>query len=575
MAIRVLTKQDYIDLWREIFPPSYTIPIELEGDGQGFDKEQAQAAIFAAVTRAVTCQTQAYYLKRHSLQVEPPASGGTRAAGPVTIRRSGNVGFVAPLLPGTRVLAVQLGSYGQEIEMGEFELVSREDFAEGETERTVQIQAVVEGYSGNIPANKITQFVSLGQSTVPNCSVTSGVFAVVKSENITAGGQDLLRPDMVGQYVRFTNLAVFPPGPRLIIDASVLTVGDQQETTIQFEPQLETPGGATLPDFVPTAATVLTTNAEPFAIVGGEVLDISVDGLTDIAVTFLASDTSAVLVAVRINAAFVAGLQLAPAVAEGTSVRLTGTVLGITGSIEIIGGTAAPILGLAVGTTLGSDGAVLEIEEFSEVGFTVEQPVPMTGGQTGYLDAIGADRNTPRQAGEGDEEYRERLCNLGDIISPAAIIRICEAIMSPFDIGCAIKETRRIDPAPQDPRFLGLSGFIFDSVADVNYANKRPAILNAYDLDPAFAADKGFVWLDLVEAYRFFLLCIGTGNQGEFGFAYDDAGTNPYDADVNNFYDGFPVEYFSAVSQLWNAVNDSRAAGVAFEIQRLASLSAP
>ncbi len=575
MPIRVLTQEDFIQLWREIFPTSYTVPIETEGDGQGFDKEQAQAAIFAAVTQAVTCQTQSYYLKRHSLQVEPPASGALRGTGTVLITRTGNVGFPAPLLAGTRLLAVQLGSYGQEIEMGEYELVEREDFAEGETSRDVVVQAVIPGYSGNIPAGKINQFSIRGQETVPNADVTGGNTAVVQSANLAPGGQDNLRPDMVGQYVRFTSMTVFPPGPRLIVDASVATVDDQQETTITFEPGLETPGGAVLPDVVHTLATLLSTNTEPFAIVGGEILDISVDGILPVAVTFLGGDTTAALVVVRINAAFTAALQPTPATVEGTAVRLNGSVLGSTGSIEIVGGTAAPILGFAVQTVFGTNGATLEIEEFSEVGFSVSQPTLMSGGSAAFLDAIGTDRNTPRLANETDEEYRGRLCNLADIISPAAIIRICEAIMSPLDISCVLKETRCINPNPTDPRFACLSGFIFDSVADFHYQNKRPALTNAYDLDPDFAADNGFVWLDLVEAYRFFLLCIGTGNEGEFGFGYDDAGTNPYDAEVNNFYDGFPIGYFSTVSQLWNAVNDARAAGVAFEIQRLASLSAP
>lgn len=575
MAIRLLTQEDFIQLWRDIFPTSYTVPIELEGDGQGFDKEQAQAAIFAAVVQAVTCQTQSYYLKRHSLQVDEPASGSVKATGTVTILRTGDVGFPAPLLAGTRVLAVQLGSYGQEIEMAEFELVQREEFPAGDTGRDVQVQAVIAGYSGNIPAGKINQFSVRGQETVPNADVIGGNTSVVQSANLAAGGQDVLRPDMVGQYIRFTNLVVFPPGPRLIVDATVATVGDQQETTVTFEPGLETPGGAVLPDVVHTVATLLSTNTEPFAIVGGEVLDISVDGILAVAVNFLGGDTTAALAVSRINAAFAAALQSLPAVVEGSSVRLNGSVLGNTGSVEIIGGTAAAILGFAVQTVFGTNGATLEIEEFSEVGFSVSQPALMSGGATAFLDAIGADRNTPRLANETDEEYRGRLCNLADIISPAAIIRICEAILSPFGISCVLKETRCINPNPTDPRFACLSGFIFDTVGDFHYQNKRPVLTNAYDLDPQFAADNGFVWVDLIDAFRYFLLCIGTGNEGEFGFAYDDAGTNPYDADVNNFYDGFPIGYFSAVSQLWNTVNDARAAGVAFEIQRLASLSAP
>ena len=576
MTIRLLTQEDYIELWRRLFPPSYTVPIEMEAEGQGFDKEQAQAAIFAAVSQAIIEQTQAYYLKPHSLAVAPIASGPTFASGNVNILRTGNVDFAAPLLAGTRVLATQLGSYGQEIEIGEFQTTVREDFEPGETEKSVFVQAVLSGYALNVPAGKVTAFSVRGQSTITNADVTGGNVAVVQSFNRAAGGQDVFSPDMVGQYIRFTNVPVVPPGPRLIVSDLVVTSGSTQTTTVQFDPMLEDPSspGDPLPDVFKLPATLLSTNTEPFAITGGEVLNLVMDGRVGVAVVFGVADTTAAAVVIAINAAFGTALQPQPATEESGAVRLTGTVTGIEGTIEVLAGTAAPILGYPVATVTGTDGATIEVEEFADVGFSVEQPDALDGGQTGYLDAIGFDRNTPRQTGEGDEQYRDRLCNLSDVISPAAIIRICESIMSPLGLGCILKETRCIEPNPTDPRFGCISGFIFDSVTDAHYANKAPAILNAYDLDNDFAQDRGFVWLDLLESVRFFLLCVGQGNEGEFGFGYDDSGTNPYDADVFNFYDGSALGYSQAVGQLWQAINASRAAGVAFEIQRVPGLTA-
>lgn len=475
MTIRVLTQADYLELWRKIFPKNYTVPKELEAGGQGFDAESAQAKIFEAVTEAVICQTQGYYLKPHSLAVRPIASGATFAKGEVDISRIGNVGFSAPLLAGTRFLATQLGSFGQTVEMAEYQVVTRQDFAPGEVMRTIPVQAVISGYASNIPKGKIQAFSVRGRSLVPNTDVTAGRFAVVESFNRDAGGQDVYSSDMVGQFMRFTNIAVFPPGPRLIIGATVVTVGNAQTTTVEFEPILE-------------------------------------DGITP-------------------------------------------------------------------GTPLPNDsGVITEVEEFADVGFVVEQPEPMEGGQTGFLDAIGADRNTPRVTGESDAAYRDRLCNLDDMISPAAMIRICERIMSPLGLGCVIKETRCITPG-DDPRFQCLSGFIYDTVGAPNYINKTPALLNAYDHDPQFAIDNGLVWLDAIDMVRFFIMCIGVGGQGDFGFAYDGAADgliNPYDepaVGINNFYDGSPLVYLAAVGALWQELNAARAGGVGFDIVQVPGLA--
>ncbi len=75
----------------------------------------------------------------------------------------------------------------------------------------------------------------------------------------------------------------------------------------------------------------------------------------------------------------------------------------------------------------------------------------------------------------------------------------------------------------------------------------------------------GFTWKEGMLT-RFFIICVGPGNQGEFGGGYD----TPMFPDANAWdfmaWDGFPVVYNSLIVQVAEVVNRSRAAGVSFVI---------
>jgi len=184
-------------------------------------------------------------------------------------------------------------------------------------------------------------------------------------------------------------------------------------------------------------------------------------------------------------------------------------------------------------------GAQVEVLEFADLRISVTQPEPTMSGCQAFLDAIGSDRNAGRAVGESDESYRERLCALDDTISPAAILRIAGRILSPLGIGYVLKETR-------DPN--GLRGFV-------------------WDLDPFDFGDlsNGQVLLDSeCGAVRFFILCVGNGNQGEFGAPYDSPfPDNAWDVLA---FDGFAAEYRAALGALYDAVEAARAAGICWEL---------
>lgn len=71
----------------------------------------------------------------------------------------------------------------------------------------------------------------------------------------------------------------------------------------------------------------------------------------------------------------------------------------------------------------------------------VKQASDFTGGQTGDLDLLGAQRNLPRVAGEGDDAYRFRLRNLPDNITPAAVRRAVAGLLNQYGVGFEFVET--------------------------------------------------------------------------------------------------------------------------------------
>lgn len=103
--------------------------------------------------------------------------------------------------------------------------------------------------------------------------------------------------------------------------------------------------------YSPSAATVTGTALEPFLIVMGDELLLRVEGGPVLTVSFLAGDTTAALVAARINA--VVGYAMADSVSG--KVRLTSPNLGSISSFEVVSGSALSKLGLSPGPYFGMD----------------------------------------------------------------------------------------------------------------------------------------------------------------------------------------------------------------------------
>ena len=424
MTFQPSSKADLVGLWRLLFPAGYTVPIEEEAGGQGFDAFDQQAAQFERASEAIAVTTQAYYLLPSSLQVRPSAAGAQQATGTVQISRAGAAVGAITLSQGTRVVVRVRSSEGVVEDGVEFELSADATIPSGSSGPVAaSVQAVRVGYQGNVPAERISAFVERG---VANISATTEAANVVRDD----GTPDRFSPSQVGQYLVFetgVNSATFA---RRILS---VTQGEPTST----------------------------------AVVDGPPLVVS-SALQDVRVL-----------------------------------------------------------------------------EFAELGLTIAQPSPTTGGRHGWLDAIGRDRGVGRKTAESDEQYRKRIAALPDVVSPMAILRAAARALDPYGIRYELRETRDYPG--------GIGTFVWD--------------LSPFDYGDA--CQDGAVLVSLSASVRFFVVCVSIGNQGEFGFPFDATNAVPFgNAWDNGFFDGYPVVYYSALAGLYDAVEAARAAGVGWQLIR-------
>ena len=410
MAFPPLTQPQLLDLWRRLFPASYTTPIEDANNGQGFDVPSQQAAQFSRAADAAAVTSQAYYLRPHSDQVRPEAAGERAATGTVEFTRAAPAAGKVTLPAGTTLLAIELDTVGGLAEVGRFALTADLTLAAGTFGPTpATVTAARVGYQGNVPSRAIVAFASLGTASVA-CTVGAGNVLT------DTGIPDSFGPAMLGRYVRL--------------------VGGLN-------------GGA-----VPRRVTAYTPG------------QVTVDG---------------------------------------------------------------PAL-------LFPDTSTAEVEEWADLGITVSQPGDLTGGRSGFLDAIARDRGVSRQAGESDYDLRARLVALADTISPAAVMRAAARVLDPLGLAWRFLETR--DPATLIGMTWDLHAFDYGTISD------------------------GVVF---APATRFFVLAVAASGAGEFGFPFDTPfpGANAWDVGC---FDGYPAGFLASLLSLWNAVEGARAAGVGWAL---------
>jgi hypothetical protein len=201
---------------------------------------------------------------------------------------------------------------------------------------------------------------------------------------------------------------------------------------------------------------------------------------------------------------------------------------------------------------------------FSEMGITLTQDFSpagdITGGSGDTLDSIGSDRRIGRADGEGDEQYRGRICSYPDIVTPNSIRNIISSILDPCGIPWSLKEVLPLGLPNTKPDLL--MGFTWDT-HPYDFGELKDVLV------PVGSEYEGQGGVYLPRNGRiFFILVDEVQLTAPVGLAYDDG---PYpNAYGSNAYDGNvgldDPEFIRCVQELWTAVNGARAAGVSFVV---------
>ncbi len=414
MTTQPTNQADLLELWRRLFPPSYTQGIETEDDGAGFVVIQAIAAMFARVAEGAAVSTQAYYLLPSSHAVRPWAMGADYAAGTVQIARAAPAWADLLIPAGTLLLAKLTTADGVVVDGPEFQLTADVTIPAGDLGPFVAaVRSTRVGYQGNLPAGRVSAFRELGTATV--------VGTVTAPDTMTDNGQpDRFALSMLGRYLRITSGPNANPIPRRIVSMS-----------------------------------------------------------------------------------------------QGPS----GVVVQIDGPAMISGAFTA------------------EIEEWADLGLTISQTDPTTGGRHGWLDAIGFDRGLYRQLGETDDAYRARIDTLDDVVSPGAITRLCDRILTPAGIPWRLIEAGDPDVLTAYRWQLGAVGTGAIQQVTIDFSTRR----------------------------RMFAIALGPTGQGEIGTQLDVlfGATDDNDLDGDAACDGGPVDWLAVLAALRAQLDRIRAGGVA------------
>lgn len=200
MSAPTLTKDDLLAVWRRDMDPAYVEPLETEDEGRGLDVIAGLAAVLERASEAVTVSTQALYLKPHSTQLAPPASGATVAVGEVEVYRRIVVGGPIFLDDGDEIVAHFLGVNGEDEDAPVFEHIGDTTIPSGtEGPTIISVRCQRPGFQGNVKAGTEGRFPSRRGGEYVVTGFAAGVVTVD-----TAAGDKFL-PTMSGMLWRFTN----------------------------------------------------------------------------------------------------------------------------------------------------------------------------------------------------------------------------------------------------------------------------------------------------------------------------------------------------------------------------------
>ena len=406
-----LTLEEFREIWLAAVDDSYGRAFVEGGDGNGIEAFAQAWAQFQRVSQAIDVTTQAMFILPWSGQTNLPAGLAEQSIVQLSISRSSLPALPVVLSAGTFVGEVQTDwgdPEGVQVQTGRRYALAHDVVFEPGSTLPIAVEAIAErvGYGFNNPAvGTITAITQIGTLFNNENAIVRGVnyppaaIARTPPQRVFVDAEDeadSFLPDHVGQYLLFTAGANANKVARIVgwtppnLSAVPPTGGTIE---LELSQSIRSFSGHHAGTFQPGETLTLKNGA---AVSGyGLLHDATVAG-ADIVATFVKTVGRAVT-------------------------SIVGDVSGATATIDVV----LQDLDFTPETT-----ATWRILDWvSDWGMSVTNVATPQGGTSGMLEALGRERNLPIQAGEQQEDYRKRVSEIADVVSPNAIRRALRRIL--------------------------------------------------------------------------------------------------------------------------------------------------
>jgi len=221
-----LTVDQLIEVWRKLFPDSYTVPLEQQANGRGMTVIGPLASIFARCSDAVELSTQAMHLLDHSEKLAPEAQGRAFASGTVTITRAAPAFGDIELYEGDELFVSIHTADNETVFEIKLELTADLILTSGSKGPfSASVLASSSGYRGNITDSQGRSVAFQDQITKTYSAATTSI--LTGNQIVNSGVGDLFDASQVGAFIRWTSGANRDAGPRRITaftDENTITV---------------------------------------------------------------------------------------------------------------------------------------------------------------------------------------------------------------------------------------------------------------------------------------------------------------------------------------------------------------
>ena len=187
--------------------------------------------------------------------------------------------------------------------------------------------------------------------------------------------------------------------------------------------------------------------------------------------------------------------------------------------------------------------------DWKDLSFTIMEIEAFSGGRDDTLGLLGEERGSMRQTGETDDDYRERIANLADVVTPNAINRAINRVLSQYLFRGIAQDVQN-----------GMTGLFLDALDAADFYTPG----DIFPVDPY-----KLLYTDAL-AYGGFEVLVPYLTDGEWGCSCDEGPIvylEPEETFLGPaadccFLDGGPVTAAATYSALWQTVNDIKLFGV-------------